>query len=73
MWLTAVAGGSSVATVGAVAVEGAPRLSAFTSMFTMTGGTPERKANRAKKGVLSNVLFKKFLKDVGMKMNNGHN
>lgn len=40
--LTAVAGGSSVSAVGAVAVEGAPRLSASTSMFTVTGGTPER-------------------------------
>lgn len=40
--LTAVAGGSSVAPVGAITVEGAPRLSASAAMFTATGGAPER-------------------------------
>ena len=38
--LTAVAGGSSVAAVGAVTVEGAPRLRAFTAVFTVAGGAP---------------------------------
>lgn len=38
--LTAVAGGSSVSTVWAAAVEGAPWLSASTSVFTVTGRTP---------------------------------
>lgn len=42
MWLTAVAGGSSVATVGAVTVESAPRLGASTSMLAVAGGTPGR-------------------------------
>lgn len=41
--LTAVAGGSSVAAVGAVAVEGGPRLSASASVFAVTGRAPERK------------------------------
>ena len=44
--LTAVAGGSTVAGAGAVTVEGAPRLTAAASMFTVTGGTPERKTDR---------------------------
>lgn len=42
--LTAVAGRSSVAAVGAVAVEGAPRLSAPPAVFTVTWRAPERKA-----------------------------
>lgn len=40
--LTAVAGGSSVATVWAVAMEGAPWLSASASVFAVTGRTPGR-------------------------------
>lgn len=43
--LTAVAGGSSVAAVGAVAVEGAPSLNAFASMFTVAGGAPGEHAD----------------------------
>lgn len=40
--LTAVAGGSFVSCVGAVAVEGIPRLRAFPSMFTIAGRAPAR-------------------------------
>jgi len=44
--LTGVAGGSSVAAVGAVTVEGAPRLSTSTSVFTVTWGTSERQTEK---------------------------
>lgn len=40
--LTAVAGRSSVAAVSAVTVEGAPRLSAPPTVFTVTWRAPER-------------------------------
>lgn len=40
--LTAMAGGSSVATVGAITVEGAPWLRASAAMFAVAGRAPER-------------------------------
>lgn len=43
--LTAVAGRSSVAAVGAVAMEGAPRLSAPPAVFAVTGRAPERETD----------------------------
>lgn len=43
--LTAVAGRSSVAAVGAVAMEGAPRLSATPPVFAVTGRAPERETD----------------------------
>lgn len=45
-WLTAVAGGSSVAAVRAVTVENGPGLAASASVFTTTGRTPEGKFSR---------------------------
>ena len=72
-----MAGGSSVAAVGAVTVEGAPRLSASTSMFTVTRRAPERQTERdrdrereRKPQCLSKVSLKSFLEDVDMKRNN---
>lgn len=63
--LTAVAGGSSVAAVGAVAVEGAPSLDAFASMFTMAGGTPgERQKERVHLEFYQNVSFSCFYKPI---------
>lgn len=44
--LTAVAGGSSVAAVGAVAMEGVPRLSTSASMLAEAGGTPGTHTDR---------------------------
>lgn len=60
--LTAVAGGSPVATVGAVTVKGAPRLSTYSSMFAVTGGTPwrmkETDREREMFSVFSKVIWK---------------
>lgn len=58
--LTAVAGGSSVATVGAVTVEGAPRLRTLSSMFAVTRGTPGRQKHRHRRGETELLFF--FLK-----------
>lgn len=41
VFLTAVAGGSSVAAVGAVAVKAAPGLRAYAAMFAQIGRAPE--------------------------------
>lgn len=59
--LTAVAGGSSVASVGAITVEGAPWLRTSSTMFAVAGRTPERheeedtKTDRKKKKICQNV------------------
>lgn len=58
--LTAVAGRSSVAAVGAVAMEGAPRLSAPPPVFAVTGRAPERETDTdTDTDSLSRVITKK--------------
>lgn len=63
--LTAVAGRSSVAAVGAVAMEGAPRLSAPPPVFAVTGRAPERETDTdTDTDSLSRVITKKRKKKV---------
>lgn len=61
-FLTAVARSSSVAGVGAVAVESAPWLCALPSVFAVTGGAPGDRGGKKNKAMSSHVYTSVIIK-----------